>query len=604
MPPLAKNRASWHDDGMKLFPMIPILAALMACAQTTEEAVLDSARQTPRTATPAVPSETPPEAQQNAIPTVVAAVEYAPFPIESMYDLLTAELAVSRGHQDTAIESYMQQARITGDVRVIQRTYELASRAGYRSTALEAARIWHATEPQNSEALRTYAQELLHSGQWHAAVRSHIKLLEMHASVSFTALARAAADAVDADHESLLKTLVVVQQSFPKNRDLLMARALFNERLGHGTEALAQAALAHSELGDEGSTLAYADILLAQGNLQRALDVLQAQRRAQPHSLRIAETHLRTLRQTGESRKIRRALRNLLTTWPDHTQSKLDLALLDIEDGRFGAARSALLGLLNGSDPMPHLYFELGILEERAGRIQAALEAFEKLPPGPRFLEAQRKITDLLIGLGTPDTARSRLAKLRSQLPQLALPLYQVALDSYAKDDPSILDLFALALTEAPDNPELLLGRATARLQFADLAGMESDLNLLLKLEPNHPKALHTFGRALMMHTKRYAEAQELLQKALLLEPENAAHLASMGWLQYRVGNIERAVTLLQKAFDKEPSALTAAWLGETKWVGGQRTHALRIWRMAQRQWPDEDNLRRVVYRLTGRYRA
>ncbi len=108
-----------------------------------------------------------------------------------------------------------------------------------------------------------------------------------------------------------------------------MARALRNERLGHGTEALAQAALAHSELGGEGSilayadillaegnlqralrslhggtalahselggegnTLAYADILLAEGNLQRALDVLQAQRRAQPHSLRIAEAHL------------------------------------------------------------------------------------------------------------------------------------------------------------------------------------------------------------------------------------------------------------------------------------------------------------------------
>jgi tetratricopeptide (TPR) repeat protein len=51
-----------------------------------------------------------------------------------------------------------------------------------------------------------------------------------------------------------------------------------------------------------------------------------------------------------------------------------------------------------------------------------------------------------------------------------------------------------------------------------------------------------------------------------------------MGWVLYRLGELDAAVEYLQQAYDKAPQAEIAAHLGEVYWELGQEQRARDIW--------------------------
>ena len=65
-----------------------------------------------------------------------------------------------------------------------------------------------------------------------------------------------------------------------------------------------------------------------------------------------------------------------------------------------------------------------------------------------------------------------------------------------------------------------------------------------------------------------------LIDKALVLKPGEPAIIDSLGWVQYRLGNLEAALVQLRMAFQKQPDAEIAAHLGEVLWVSGKRDEA------------------------------
>ena len=66
--------------------------------------------------------------------------------------------------------------------------------------------------------------------------------------------------------------------------------------------------------------------------------------------------------------------------------------------------------------------------------------------------------------------------------------------------------------------------------------------------------------------TNRYDEAQAYLTRALRFSPNNAQVLDSIGWLYYKTGNYQAALSSLKKAAELSPDAEVAAHLGEVMW--------------------------------------
>jgi len=524
------------------------------------------------------------------------------FSVPSLHALLIAELAVRRGYYDVALDALLEQSRQTGDIAVIERAYQLALNTGVQPAAYTAAVLWFEARPDDPEVMRVYMKELERANDFAMALQVAGQLRRSSPQAGFMRLARLAARQPDVDHELLLDKLLDLQAMYEDDDEILMARAILSARLGRFEEAQSYAGLSHARTRRVDTAIEFARILFDAGQTERALDLLRQQRRRHPGALSIAAMYAQKLFSLEDFSTARTSLEALLANWPEHRQSHLLLARIDMRMYRYDAARKRLRMLLADDSLDAVVNYHLGVLERQIGNGSAALEAFQKVTPGPQFLDAQRNATQILVTMEKAETARLRLGDLRSLYPEQSVALYLVEAQSYPQTDPAVYTLFNEALENHPEHPDLLRARARTRLHHGDLAGAEADFSRIIVIDDSRAEVFHELGLMLATHTDRHHEAEALLRRALDLDRENPVYLGNMGWLQYRRGNIVHAIDLLQEAFVSAPGGESAARFGEVLWVSGQRDRALQVWRQGFDKWPDTELLRNTVYRLTGTY--
>ena len=71
-----------------------------------------------------------------------------------------------------------------------------------------------------------------------------------------------------------------------------------------------------------------------------------------------------------------------------------------------------------------------------------------------------------------------------------------------------------------------------------------------------------------------------MIEQALKLAGEPFI-VDSLGWVEYRLGNLTEAARLLSQAHAARPDAEIAAHLGEVLWVSGKAGRCRRVWREA-----------------------
>jgi tetratricopeptide (TPR) repeat protein len=70
----------------------------------------------------------------------------------------------------------------------------------------------------------------------------------------------------------------------------------------------------------------------------------------------------------------------------------------------------------------------------------------------------------------------------------------------------------------------------------------------VLAREPDDPAALNFLGYLWADHDRNLQQAVTYIRRALEQDPDNGAYLDSLGWAYYRLGRLEEARGLLQKA--------------------------------------------------------
>jgi len=176
---------------------------------------------------------------------------------------------------------------------------------------------------------------------------------------------------------------------------------------------------------------------------------------------------------------------------------------------------------------------------------------------------------------------------------QLTLSEEQILRD--AKQYKTALEVLNEAIGKIPDDKDLLYARALVAEKLDMIKLAEKDLRAILAKDPKSVHALNALGYTLADRTTRYQEAQELLEQALALKPEDAFILDSMGWLQYRLGNNAEAIRYLKRALAIRSDAEISAHLGEVLWVSGDRIEAESVWGRALRETPDSEALLGVI---------
>jgi Flp pilus assembly protein TadD len=159
-------------------------------------------------------------------------------------------------------------------------------------------------------------------------------------------------------------------------------------------------------------------------------------------------------------------------------------------------------------------------------------------------------------------------------------------------------EVLSEGLKRFPDSADLLYDRAMVAEKLDKLEVLEADLRRVIVLRPDDAQAYNALGYTLADRTNRLAEAMTLLDKALALAPEDPFILDSVGWAQYRAGNLARAQEYLERAYKVRPDPEIAAHLGEVLWARGQRDEAGKLWQTSLQTHPQNETLLETLRRL------
>ncbi|MEN1941861.1 hypothetical protein WCE41_10840 [Luteimonas sp. MJ246] len=284
----------------------------------------------------------------------------------------------------------------------------------------------------------------------------------------------------------------------------------------------------------------------------------------------------------------------------DLAQLALRASLLADADDK-GALAALYDGLAKGAEvPNPARRLLLAQVAEFLERPGEALDWYRSVPGGEQRSTARLRATKVLHDLDRGDEAYEALHALQQDADaneRLRRDAYLMESELRREDGDADAELDALArgLAAFPDESALLYSRALMWERRDDIPRAEADLRRILVAEPDSTAALNALGYTLADRTDRYREALELIERARVAEPTNAAIIDSYGWVLHRLGRDEEALVELRRAFVLEKDAEIAAHVGTVLWHLGRRDEAMEWFDEARGIDPDNRSLQRAL---------
>lgn len=523
-----------------------------------------------------------------------------PFAAETLYDLLVAEIGGQRQRYDLALGNYLKQAHQTRDAGVTQRAYQIAVYVGARQAALDAALLWLELQPKSREALRSSTLELMYAGRLEQAYTQMEMQLQAGERPAFDMLASSVGRQQARD---FARRFAELAKQYPGVRELTLGQAIL---MHQGGEYASAQALADRLLGQDRdyipALMVKGRALDKQGRHAEAADLLSEAVQSHPDKHRLRLLFARVLLHAGQLDEARQQFEYLASQESDDSDVLLSLALITLENNLAQEAQQYFQRLLALGVRNDTAHYYLGRLHEQQQEYQLAKDHYRSVAPGKQYMVAQVAMARMMAGQKQLSEALVLVKEAREQNPGWKEPLFLLEAELLINADQpgKALQVYEQALKGLPESVNLLYARAMAYEKLDDLEGLERDLRAILALDEQHAAALNALGFTLADRTQRYEEAKALVMQAYKLNSEDPAILDSLGWVHFRLGNLEQAKKYLQMAYARLPDDEIAAHLGEVLWMNGERAAAKSLWTGALRVSPDSQILKETMDRLVG----
>ncbi len=520
---------------------------------------------------------------------------------ESLYDLLTAELAGKQNRLDITLGNYLKQAHKTRDPQIVRRTTRIARFMKAHQATLDAAKLWVEIEPNNEEALQTLTMQLVQKGDFETAFLYIDRLIDNQATANFDFLVVQVNQLPIQRRTEVLKAFDTLLDKHPKNPQLWLTKALILQQNDQLKDALKAAQLSlEIESSYIAASILEANLLNQLGKTDTAIKKLKSTVKKNPDHKQLTIVYARLLIQTDQLKAAQAQFASLVKKNPDDDDLVLSMALLSWENKLNKQAKKYLETLISEGRKVDTAHLYLAQIYEDEQNNEQAIKHYQQISLGPLFANSQIALAALQQRDNKMPDARQTLAAARSLLPQQAINFYAAEaelLDKDAQTD-AAFKLLGEALLEFPNDTSLLYSRAMLHEQNDHLAAMEKDLRKILAIKPNSALALNALGYTLADRTERFDEALDLISKALSIKPNDPAILDSMGWVHFKLNNHQVALQYLQKAYQMLKDHEIAAHLGEVLWQSGKEKQAKRIWREGLKNTPESTPLTSTLQRL------
>jgi tetratricopeptide (TPR) repeat protein len=528
------------------------------------------------------------------IPTNLPAQQLTP---QIVYQILLAEIAGSRGQMGLAADAYGDLARSTRDPRIAQRAAEAALIAGRYEQALVSARLWAEIDPTSGQARQMVGGLLatMNRSDDLAAYLSQ-QLAAAGAEVGPQLMQINRALARFSDKEAMLGIVAKVTEPYLNLPEAHFARAQAAHIAGKSDVALTEAGRALELRPDwEYAALVRAELMPAGPDRTKALgDFVAANPKAQDARLAYA----RNLVSDHRFADARQEFGKLMADKPDGVEIIYAVAVLSVQLNDYDEAEKQFKRLIDlGYSESNSARLYLGQIAEERKHWDEALKWYDQVTAGGQYLSARMRMAHVLAQQGKQEEARKLLqetaATTLTERSQLLIAEAQLLREAGRHDE--AYGVLADGLVRHPDEPELLYEAALAAEKIGKIDVVEHDLRRLIEIKPDHAHAYNALGYSFADRNERLDEAQQLIDKALQLAPEDPFILDSKGWVLFRRGDAGSALDVLKKAFTLRADPEIAAHIGEVLWALGRKDEARKTWDDAAKAAPGNEALAETI---------
>ena len=524
-----------------------------------------------------------------------------PFEPDTLFNLLVGELAIVEQDLGRGVKLYSQEAKSSQDRGVAERAALLARYYRDSETALEMAQLWHELSPNSAKAVENYADILTRTNQPLKALDILESAFTPVPGVNFEVLrnGRLSPD----QRTQILQRLEHLNTQPHSNESLVFTYTLLLQASERNEEALAQVSRLRDMIDNSLKLAQLEATLLSQ--LDRDSDaakVLEKELSNNPNNRRLHLQYARSLAKF-DMPAAEKEFSRLLESTPHDVKLLMAHALAAIENKHFDAARTSLNQLLAMHRSYDFANYHLGEIASVEADDEKAIAQYQKVQLGDYFGAATEAILEIHQKNGQDAQAIAYLELLREQFPQHAARLWSFQSIYYRKSDNlnAAYDALSAGIEEIPDSSELRIERSYISDMLDNLDLAENDLRWVIAQEPNNASALNALGYMLTIKTDRYTEALDLIEKAIILQPDDPAIRDSLGWVYYKLGRHDEAETELVRAFQGYPDDEIAAHLIELYWQTNQKKKARELYRSLQKnngEFPKvEETLKKLAIR-------
>jgi tetratricopeptide (TPR) repeat protein len=539
------------------------------------------------------------------------------------YELLLGEMSATIGDTANAYALMLDAGRKSGSDKVFERAIELGLRARSADAALDAARAWQRAVPTSREANRYVLQILIGlnrvsdtleplrrelAGTTGPERLNTINLLpRYYARVTDKTLA---AEQLEAALANDLRTTTTGPAAWS-------ALGLMRLQAGNTTGALeaARQGAALNPLSDEVAVLTLNLLDSQAAQVQPLVDTYLAGKPLP--ELQMA--YIRKLITTNRLPDARLQLATLTERNPTFAEAWLmrgslqlqDLLLSDAEtslkrylelaDAGAASGDAATAGAETNRSTVQALLMLAQIADESNKPSEA--EAYLLRINSPQdALRVQIRRALMAARQGKMEEARAQIRATPESQPDDARAKLsaEVQLLRDYKMFAQAYDLLQTTLPRVGKDAGLAYEQAMLAEKLNRPADMERLLRKVIADFPEYHHAYNALGYLLADRNQRLPEARALVTKALEVAPNDPFIVDSLGWVEFRSGNIAEARRLLEKAYGLRPDPEIAAHLGEVLWSLGLRDEATGIWRTALQADKTNTLLLETVNRLRG----
>lgn len=536
---------------------------------------------------------------------------------ELFYQLLLGELNARDGDLGAAYSLLLDAARKTNDGKLYQRAVDIALQGRSGDSALQAARAWRQALPASKEANRYLLQILIGMNR----IGDTVEPLKREIAA--------------ADPKDRVAAILTIPRYFARATDRKLVASTVEQALASYLATPALGATAWTVIGHLRSSAGDNTGALDAARKAQAMDpksdgpallALSMMNPKTPQAEAIVKKHLEGQAQPELRMEYVRALLNtqryaeataqlqiITTEKPDFLQAWLVRGALELQDGKaalaersfnryveLASAKRAGAVRADTARGLVQAYLSLAqIAEQRKDYAQA--DAWLKRVDNPEdLLNAQLRRASILARQGKLEEALKLVRSQPEKSPEDArLKISaEVQLLRDSKQYKLAHDLLAQTISRNPGDFDLVYDLAMVAEKLGNYDEMERLLRSVMAGKPEYQHAYNALGFSLAERNTRLAEARQLILKALEYAPNDPFITDSLGWVEFRSGNLVEALHILQDAFKARPDAEIAAHLGEVLWALGRREQALSAWKDGQQINAENETLLETLKRL------